>query len=188
MKKLILLFTLSLSLIVLSFEGQAQCSSSKSHAVKTSYSGNHMDIVDIAISDENFSTLVKAVVTADLVGTLKSDGPFTVFAPTNKAFGKLPSGTIETLLKPESKKALIGILTYHVLSGKYEALDIVNAIKLGGGTATLGTVAGGKLMAMMDGHDVVLRDENGGISKIAATDISASNGVIHVIESVVLPK
>ncbi|MEM9888345.1 MAG: fasciclin domain-containing protein [Bacteroidota bacterium] len=167
---------------------QAQCHKSSSNARNVSYTYQTNDIVDIAASSDDFSTLVAAVKAADLVETLKSDGPFTVFAPTNAAFDKLPDGTVASLLEPNNKKTLVSILTYHVISGEFGAADIVNAIKLGGGTATLKTVQGGKLLAKMSSNNVILVDEKGGKSIIAKTDLEASNGYIHVIDTVVLPE
>jgi len=146
------------------------------------------DIVDNAVNSKDHTTLVAAVKAAGLVETLKSDGPFTVFAPTNDAFNKLPEGTVGTLVKPENKAMLTKILTYHVVSGKYSAADIVKAIKSGKGTAEFTTVSGGKLSAMMSGKNVVLKDENGGTSTVTVADVNQKNGVIHVIDSVVLPK
>jgi uncharacterized surface protein with fasciclin (FAS1) repeats len=146
------------------------------------------DVVDIAISSADHTTLVAAVKAADLVGTLKSKGPFTVFAPTNAAFGKLPAGTVETLLKPENKTQLAKILTYHVVSGNLDAAAVMAAIKTGNGKVVLTMVSGGKLTASIDMGKVKLTDENGGVSYVTATDLKGSNGVIHVIDSVVLPK
>lgn len=146
------------------------------------------DIVDVAVGSKAHTTLVTAVKAADLVSTLKGKGPFTVFAPTNDAFGKLPKGTVESLLKPESKKALTGVLTYHVVAGNLDAKAVLAAIKKGNGKATLTTVAGGKLTASVVDGKVVLTDENGGTSTVTATDLKGSNGIIHVIDAVVLPK
>lgn len=146
------------------------------------------NIVANAVNSKDHTTLVAAVKAAGLVETLQGDGPFTVFAPTNKAFDKLPEGTVATLLKPENKKKLQTILTYHVVPGDMKAADIVAAIKKGNGTATFTTVSGGKLMAMLKGKKVVLKDENGGIATVTIADVNQSNGVIHVIDSVVLPK
>ncbi len=146
------------------------------------------DIVDTAVATPQLSTLVAAVQAADLVSTLKGAGPFTVFAPVNEAFGALPAGTVDTLLKPENKSTLTGVLTYHVVAGKFDAKSVVAAIKKGNGKAELTTVQGGKLTAMMDGSNVVLMDENGGKSKVVIADVSASNGVVHVIDTVVMPK
>ncbi|UAB80293.1 fasciclin domain-containing protein [Marixanthomonas sp. SCSIO 43207] len=146
------------------------------------------NIVENAVNSKDHTTLVAAVKAAGLVETLQGDGPFTVFAPTNKAFDKLPEGTVSTLLKPENKKKLQTILTYHVVPGDIKAADIVKAIKKGNGQATFKTVSGGKLMAMMKGKNVILKDENGGMAKVTIANVSQSNGVIHVIDSVVLPK
>ena len=146
------------------------------------------NIVENAVNSKDHTTLVAAVKAAELVETLQSAGSFTVFAPTNAAFAKLPAGTVETLVKPENKATLQGILTYHVLSGKYNASDIVKAIKKGNGKATFRTVSGGTLTAMLKGDHVVLTDENGGMAMVTIADVNQSNGVIHVIDSVVLPK
>ncbi len=146
------------------------------------------DVVDIAIGSADHTTLVAAVKAADLVGTLKSKGPFTVFAPTNAAFGKLPTGTVETLLKPENKAQLAKILTYHVASGNLDAAAVMAAIKAGKGKVVLTMVSGGKLTASIDAGKVKLTDENGGVAYVTAADLKGSNGVIHVIDSVVLPK
>jgi len=145
------------------------------------------DVVDIAISSKDHTTLVAAVKAADLVGTLKGAGPFTVFAPTNAAFDKLPAGTVESLLKPESKAALAGILTYHVVAGNLDAAAVVAAIKKGKGKAVVTTVNGASLTASLEGDKVILTDAKGGKSTVVATDLKASNGVVHVIDTVVLP-
>jgi uncharacterized surface protein with fasciclin (FAS1) repeats len=146
------------------------------------------DVVDIAISSADHTTLVAAVKAAGLVTTLKSEGPFTVFAPTNAAFAKLPAGTVESLLKPENIAQLSKILTYHVVSGDLDAAAVVAAIKKGNGKAELTTVSGGKLTASMDNGKVKLTDESGNSAFVTATDLKGSNGVVHVIDSVVLPK
>ncbi|MEO5684397.1 MAG: fasciclin domain-containing protein [Chitinophagaceae bacterium] len=146
------------------------------------------DIVDVAAGSPAHTTLVAAVKAADLVETLKGAGPFTVFAPVNDAFGKLPSGTVETLLKPENKAKLAAVLTYHVVAGKLDAKAVLAAIKKGNGKAGLTTVAGGKLTAALESGKVVLTDENGSKSTVTATDLMASNGIIHVIDTVLLPK
>ncbi|HBL78720.1 MAG TPA: beta-Ig-H3/fasciclin [Aequorivita sp.] len=145
-------------------------------------------IVENAVNSKDHTTLVAAVKAADLVETLQGDGPFTVFAPTNMAFEKLPMGTVESLLKPENKKTLQTILTYHVLAGKHSAADIMKDIKKGNGKATYKTVSGGTLTAMMKGKKVMLMDENGGMATVTIADVNQSNGVIHVIDGVVLPK
>lgn len=146
------------------------------------------DIVDNAVNSKDHTTLVAAVKAAGLVETLKSDGPFTVFAPTNAAFDKLPEGTVNTLLLPENKATLIKILTYHVLAGKFSSSDIVKAIKKGNGMAKFTSVSGGKLVASIDMGKVKLMDENGGVAYITIADVNQKNGVIHVIDSVVTPK
>lgn len=146
------------------------------------------NIVENAMNSKDHTTLVAAVKAAGLVETLKGKGPFTVFAPTNAAFDKLPKGTVETLVKPENKKMLQGILTYHVIAGKWNASDITAAIKKGKGRAEVTTVQGGKLTIMMDGKDVVLMDEKGGKSKVTISDVNQSNGVIHVVDTVLMHK
>lgn len=145
------------------------------------------DIVDNAVNSKDHTTLVAAVKAAGLVDTLKSKGPFTVFAPTNAAFDKLPAGTVETLVKPENKAMLTKILTYHVVAGKMDSKAIMKAIKKGKGKATFKTVSGGTLTAMMEGSNLVLMDEKGGKSMVTIADVRQSNGVIHVIDTVVIP-
>jgi uncharacterized surface protein with fasciclin (FAS1) repeats len=146
------------------------------------------DIVDIAVGSDVHSTLVAAVKAADLVNTLKSAGPFTVFAPVNDAFSKLPAGTLDFLLKPENKTTLTKILTYHVVAGNLDAAAVLEAIKKGNGKASLKTVSGGILTASLDNGKVKLTDEKGGSAYVTTTDLKGSNGVIHVIDAVVLPK
>lgn len=146
------------------------------------------NIVENAVNSKDHTTLVAAVKAAGLVETLQSDGPFTVFAPTNAAFDLLPKGTVETLLKPENKATLTKVLTYHVVSGKIDAKELVRRIKEGNGKTELTTVAGGKLWAMMEGKNVVLKDEKGGMATVTIKDVYQKNGVIHVIDHVVLPK
>jgi len=141
------------------------------------------NIVENAVNSKDHTTLVAAVKAAGLVETLQSKGPFTVFAPTNAAFDKLPKGTVETLLKPENKKKLQTILTYHVVAGKMNA-----SIKAGKGKATLKTVSGGTLTAWMKGKDLYISDESGNKSKVTIADVNQSNGVIHVVDTVLLPK
>ena len=146
------------------------------------------NIVENAVNSKDHTTLVAAVGAAGLVETLKSAGPFTVFAPTNAAFGKLPAGTVETLVKPENKATLTKILTYHVVAGKLDSKAIMKAIKAGNGVATLTTVSGGKLTAKMNGeHNVILTDEKGGMANISVYDVYQSNGVIHSIDTVLMP-
>ncbi len=146
------------------------------------------DIIDNASNSKDHTTLVAAVKAAGLVDTLKGAGPFTVFAPTNAAFEKLPAGTVDTLLKPESKAALTATLTYHVVAGKQDAATIAKAITDGSGKATFKTVQGGTLTASLEGKDVILTDEKGGKSKVTIADVMQSNGVIHVVDTVLMPK
>ncbi|MBC7768604.1 MAG: fasciclin domain-containing protein [Phycisphaerales bacterium] len=144
-------------------------------------------IVDAAAANPDFSTLVTAVQAAGLAETLSGAGPFTVFAPTNAAFGKLPAGTVESLTQPAQRDALRGILTYHVVSGRVGAADLISQIQAGGGTATLTTVQGATLTARQSGSSVVLTDAAGGTSTVTTTDLNQSNGVIHVIDTVLMP-
>ena len=146
------------------------------------------NIVENAVNSADHTTLVAAVKAAGLVETLQTSGPFTVFAPDNAAFLKLPTGTVETLLKPENKGKLTAVLTYHVVAGKMGSKDIADAIKKGNGKAVLTTVQGGKLTAWMQGKNLYLTDENGGKSKVTIADVFQSNGVIHSVDTVVLPK
>lgn len=147
------------------------------------------DIIDNAVNSKDHTTLVAAVKAAGLVETLKGAGPFTVFAPVNDAFENLPDGTVETLLKPENKAMLSKVLTYHVVAGKLDFDAIAKLIKDGNGTAVLTTVSGGKLTATMNGkHNIQLKDENGNIANITTYDVYQSNGVIQVIDRVLLPK
>ena len=145
------------------------------------------NIVEFAAGSDDHTTLVAAVKAAGLVNTLEGAGPFTVFAPTNAAFDRLPAGTVDSLLKPENKDQLTKILTYHVVAGKVDADDLIKLIKDGGGKAELKTVSGGTLTAtLMDGK-VMLTDEKGGMATVTAADLDQTNGVIHVIDSVLLP-
>ena len=146
------------------------------------------NIIENALNSKDHTTLVAAIKAAGLVETLQGKGPFTVFAPTNAAFDKLPKGTVENLLKPENLEKLKIVLTNHVVTGKMSAADIVKAIKAGKGKAVLTTVAGGKLTASMKGKNVIITDENGKSAKVTIADVNQSNGVIHVIDAVVTPK
>jgi uncharacterized surface protein with fasciclin (FAS1) repeats len=146
------------------------------------------NIVENAVNSNDHTTLVAAVKAAGLVDTLEGPGPFTVFAPTNEAFAKLPAGTVDTLLKPENKDTLVKILTYHVVAGKVSAADLKKLIKEGHGKATLKTVSGGTLTATEAGGKIVLTDEKGGTATVTIANVYQSNGVIHVIDSVLLPK
>ena len=145
------------------------------------------NIIQNAVKSKDHTTLVAAVKAAGLVTTLEGKGPFTVFAPTNEAFEKLPAGTVETLLKPENKEKLTGILTYHVVAGKMTASKLSQEIKAGGGSAKLKTVNGETLTAKMSGDSIELVDSKGGTSKVTTGDVIQSNGVIHVIDTVVMP-
>ena len=145
------------------------------------------NIVENAMNSKDHTTLVAAVKAAGLVETLEGPGPFTVFAPTNEAFDKLPAGTVDTLVKPENKDTLVKILTYHVVSGKMTAADIKAAIKSGGGKATLTTVEGEPLTASIEGGKIILTDAKGGTSTITIPNVMQSNGVIHVVDTVLMP-
>ena len=146
------------------------------------------NIIENAVNSKDHTTLVAAVRAAGLVETLSGSGPFTVFAPTNAAFDKLSKGTVDNLLKPENKGQLTGVLTYHVLAGKFNAKDVMAAIKKGGGKATMKTVAGGELAFSMKGDKLMIQDASGGMSMVTIADVNQSNGVIHVVDSVLLPK
>jgi uncharacterized surface protein with fasciclin (FAS1) repeats len=145
------------------------------------------DIIDNAVNSADHTTLVAAVKAAGLVDTLKGPGPFTVFAPTNAAFGKLPAGTVDTLLRPENKATLTKVLTYHVVAGKLSSVDLKKMIKDGGGWVTLKTVSGGTLKASLKGDWIELLDEKGDTSTVTVANVFQSNGVIHVVDTVVLP-
>jgi uncharacterized surface protein with fasciclin (FAS1) repeats len=187
MKKLFAVLALS----AFSFTGAAVCSAQDKMAMDPMVGGAAMyptkDIVDNAVNSKDHTTLVAAVKAAGLVDTLKSAGPFTVFAPTNDAFAKLPAGTVDTLLKPENKDMLTKVLTYHVVAGRLSAQDLQKAIKAGHGTAQLTTVSGGKLWIMAHGKDgITIKDEKGGVSNVTIANVFQSNGVIHVIDTVLL--
>jgi uncharacterized surface protein with fasciclin (FAS1) repeats len=145
------------------------------------------NIVQNAVNSPDHTTLVAAVKAAGLVDTLEGPGPFTVFAPTNAAFERLPAGTVDTLLKPENKDQLAKVLTYHVVAGKVSSRDLIKLIKKGGGKAELKTVSGGTLTASLQGGKVILTDEKGGMATVTVADVYQSNGVIHVIDAVLLP-
>jgi uncharacterized surface protein with fasciclin (FAS1) repeats len=146
------------------------------------------DIIDNAVNSKDHTTLVAAVKAAGLVDTLKGRGPFTVFAPTNAAFAALPAGTVDTLLKPESKPALTKVLTYHVVPGRLDAAALKQQIDAGGGKAMLKTASGGSLTAMSSGGGIAVMDESGGTAMVTIADVMQSNGVIHVVDKVLLPK
>jgi uncharacterized surface protein with fasciclin (FAS1) repeats len=151
-------------------------------------SGDDKTIVGVAAANKDFSTLVAAVKAAGLVETLNSVGPFTVFAPTNAAFDKLPKGTVEGLLEPDAKDQLVAVLTYHVVAGEFNAAAVVEAIKKNKGKFVIKTVQGGTLTASLKGKNVILTDGAGNTSTVVIADVKASNGIIHAIDSVVLPK
>jgi uncharacterized surface protein with fasciclin (FAS1) repeats len=185
MKKL---FVVAFALVAIAFAPQAFAQKMSNPMVGGAEMYPTKDIVDNAVNSKDHTTLVAAVKAAGLVETLKSAGPFTVFAPTNEAFDKLPAGTVATLVKPENKALLTKILTYHVLSGKYSAKAIMLAIKKGKGKATFTTVQGEKLYASMDGNKVKLWDATGGTSYVTIANVNQKNGVIHVIDTVLMPK
>ena len=149
---------------------------------------SNKDIVDNAVNSKDHTTLVAAVKAAGLVPTLKGPGPFTVFAPTNAAFAALPAGTVDTLLKPENKPALTKVLTYHVVAGKMDSAALIKAVDAGGGKATLTEVSGGTLTVTKSGTMIMLSDESGGMAHVTIPDVVQSNGVIHVVDKVLLPK
>ena len=176
------------AIVVLTMAFTNQALAQKNPMVGGAEMYNTKDIVDNAVNSKDHTTLVAAVKAAGLVETLKSAGPFTVFAPTDAAFAKLPTGTVETLVKPENKAMLTTILTYHVVAGKMGSKEIAAAIKAGGGKAELTTVQGGKLWAWMEGKKLMLKDEKGGTSTVTIADVFQSNGVIHVVNTVLMPK
>lgn len=146
------------------------------------------NIVGVAVGNDAFTTLVAAVKAANLVDTLSGSGPFTVFAPTNDAFDKLPKGTVESLLKPEAKDKLTAVLTYHVVAGKFEASAVMDAIAKHDGKFTVDTVQGGKIDLSLKNGKVILTDANKGTATVVIADVEASNGVIHAIDTVVMPQ
>lgn len=146
------------------------------------------NIIENAVNSKDHTTLVAAVKAAGLVSTLESKGPFTVFAPVNKAFDALPEGTVETLLKPANKAKLTSILTYHVVPGKFSSMDLMKMIKEGNGKAILKTVNGQNLFISMNGKNLIVTDENGGNATVTIADVNQSNGVIHVIDKVLIPE
>jgi uncharacterized surface protein with fasciclin (FAS1) repeats len=191
MKKMKMLKTIGLmlvaSLIVKSSFAQQMNTMEKTVEVGGAMMYPSKNIVENAVNSKDHTTLVAAVKAAGLVDVLQTAGPFTVFAPVNAAFSKLPAGTVETLLKPENKATLTAVLTYHVVAGRISAAELAQKIKAGKGKAMLTTVQGGILTAMMKGKKIVLKDEKGGTGTITIKDVNQSNGVIHVIDSVVLP-
>jgi len=188
MKLFIGIFALIVGLTVASGTASAQMMSGDNPMVGGAAMYKTKNIVENAVNSKDHTTLVAAVKAAGLVETLQSAGPFTVFAPVNSAFDALPAGTVETLLKSENKPMLTAVLSYHVVAGNMDSKAIAKAIKAGKGKAMLTTVQGGTLTAMMVGKDLILMDEKGGKAKVTIADVRQSNGVIHVIDSVVLPK
>ena len=170
----------SLSAVALTASAQVMVGGAPMYASK--------DIIDNAVNSKDHTTLVAAVKAAGLVQTLKGPGPFTVFAPTNEAFAALPAGTVDTLLKPENKPALTKVLTYHVVAGKMDSAALSKAIDAGGGKAVLTEVSGGMLTATKSGSAIMLTDESGGMAHVTIADVVQSNGVIHVVDKVLLPK
>lgn len=146
------------------------------------------NIVENAVNSKDHTTLVAAVKAAGLVETLQGAGPFTVFAPTNKAFAKLPAGTVDSLLKPEMKDTLTKVLTYHVVPGRFSASDLMNMVNVGHGTASMKTVSGGTLMFHKKGGKLIVMDEKGGMSRVTISNVNQSNGVIHVVDTVLMPR
>ena len=187
MKKVIILLMAVATFFAWSPEAAAQYQH-KAKAVKTANTEADKNLVEVAIGSDQHTTLVAAIKAADLVSALQAEGPFTVFAPTNAAFDKLPDGTLNTLLQPENKKMLTNILTYHVVPASLDSKAVVEAIKAGNGKAEVKTLSGDTLTATLKDGSVYLMDENGNMSKVTAVDIKATNGVIHVINTVVLPK
>jgi uncharacterized surface protein with fasciclin (FAS1) repeats len=144
-------------------------------------------IVENAVNSKDHTTLVAAVKAAGLVDTLSGPGPFTVFAPTNEAFAKLPAGTVDTLVKPENKATLTKVLTYHVVSGRYTAADLMKMVREGGGKASLTTVQGEPLMVTQKGRHLLIEDQKGDVARVTIGDVIQSNGVIHVVDTVLMP-
>ncbi len=184
MKKMLLVMVMACASFGLS---AAEASAQQNPMVGGAAMYKSKNIVENAVNSKDHTTLVAAVKAAGLVDTLMGKGPFTVFAPTNAAFDKLPGGTVETLLKPENKGMLTHVLTYHVVPGKLDAKKIMSAIKKGRGTATFKTVSGNMLTATMSGGMVILRDEKGGTATVTTANVMQSNGVIHVIDTVLMP-
>jgi len=183
MKKVKSLFILAASFCMLSASAQKE----KTVEVGGAPMYPSKNIVENAVNSKDHTTLVAAVKAAGLVETLQGKGPFTVFAPTNAAFDMLPAGTVETLVKPENKAKLTGILTYHVVAGKLDSKELEKWMKKGNGTAELTTVAGGKLWVMKKDGKWWVKDEKGGVAQITIADVYQSNGVIHVIDHVLMP-
>ena len=188
MKKISIAVMLFSTINTIAFAQDTKMTSEKSVTVGGAPMYPSKNIVENAVNSKEHTTLVAAVSAAGLVETLKSAGPFTVFAPTNAAFEKLPAGTVDYLVKPENKAMLTSILTYHVIPGKLNAKELAASIKKGNGMAELKTVQGGKVWLMEKDGTIWLKDEKGGMAKVTIADVNQSNGVIHVIDTVVMPK
>jgi uncharacterized surface protein with fasciclin (FAS1) repeats len=188
MKQIKSIFTLLMATLLFHVSFGQNMASEKSVTVGGAAMFPTKNIIENAMNSKDHTTLVTAVKAAGLVETLEGAGPFTVFAPTNEAFEMLPKGTVDNLLKPENKDMLTKILTYHVVAGKWDSKVISDKIKEGAGTAELPTVSGGKLWASMKGNKIVLKDEKGGWATITIKNVYQSNGVIHVIDHVLMPK
>lgn len=187
MKKTLLAVLMAATIGMTSMAASAQMGSMKNPKVGGAEMYPTKNIIENAVNSKDHTTLVAAVKAAGLVDTLSGPGPFTVFAPTNEAFAKLPAGTVDTLLKPENKDQLVKILTYHVVAGTVTSKELAAKIKAGGGKAMLTTVSGGTLTATMKGGKIMLTDEKGGMATVTIANVMQSNGVIHVINAVLLP-
>ena len=183
MKQKIMIFVLSLA----AFAATSATAGQKDPMVGGAAMYPTKNIVENAMNSQDHTTLVAAVKAAGLVDTLEGAGPFTVFAPSNEAFAKLPAGTVDNLLKPENKDTLTKILSYHVVAGRLSAQELKKQIQAGGGQATLKTVSGGTLTATLQGKNIVLKDEKGGSAMVMIANVFQSNGVIHVIDGVLMP-
>lgn len=179
---------LSAAALLISTQSMAQNKMEKTVEVGSATMYPSKDIVTNAANSKEHTTLVAAVKAAGLVSTLQGSGPFTVFAPVNAAFDKLPAGTVASLLQPESKATLTAVLTYHVVAGRFSSADIAKLLKAGGGKATIKTVAGGSLSLMMKGKKLMITDEKANVATVTIADVNQSNGVIHVIDTVLLPQ
>ena len=178
----------TMAIAILMIAGSAFAQKEKTDMVGGAAMYPSKNIIENAVNSKDHTTLVAAVKAAGLVETLQGKGPFTVFAPTNEAFAKLPKGTVETLLKPENKAMLTAILTYHVVAGKISSKDLLKMIKENGGSYKAKTVQGGELTFMSKGNEILIKDEKGNISKVTISNVNQSNGVIHVVNGVLLPK
>ena len=186
--KTLVLSTLFAAVLLSACGGMSTMSDTKTVMVGGAAMFPNKDIIDNAVNSKDHTTLVAAVKAAGLVDTLKSSGPFTVFVPVNSAFAALPAGTVDTLLKPENKATLTKVLTYHVVPGRLNASDLARQISAGGGRAMLKTASGGTLTASMSGSSVMITDDGGGSARVTIADVNQSNGVIHVVDKVLLPK